>query len=195
MAQINSPKSFDSAQLSPQFIQDSGGLIDYINQQFDQLNRALLQQLTLPENMRGRMVTLSVSHNTPVTVTNTSFTGSVIYNSGSNGVKSYTFVNDSQGNSVFTFKFNDSIPILTRTVIVSSPFATYEVKNADNISPGDLVTVSGSTNSHNNGQFLVMQNTGTLLTVYNSAAVAAVLPNYVGSSESVKSVSLFLYYN
>jgi hypothetical protein len=199
MAQINSPKSFDKQLLSSDVLKGIEPLVDYINQGNDQVTRALTNQLTLPENLRGEVRDLSVYHGVPISVTPKQSVANVIVLgcSGGDVVTGFSKSQTSDGLLSLTFYFRSAIPLLSRSVTYSAPFATYEVKGAAGISVGDKVSFSGHRNSSYNGSFSVqfINDAKTSISVHSPDITSALTETtYVGSSESAKTVTLFLFF-
>lgn len=190
MAKINVPKAFDKQLLDPAFVSKADLFIDYINQQFDQLTRALDSQLTFSDNFKADIQSVGCFHNQQVIVTPKK---SVVYAfpiRSSSPIKSAAIESNQSAQLVCTFKFDTAISIRTRNVAVSSGIATYDVQGNTTIVSGDIVSITGHNNSGNNGTFLVSSASTTAIVVVNPSAVNETLANYVGSSDTQKSVSL-----
>lgn len=190
MAQINTPKAFDKQQLDPKFLKDADPLIDYINQNFDQISRALIKQLSLGDNFRGRLLQVSAMHNQRVDIQGDGATGIIVL---SGGVKSLEFAANTTGQVGITFKFSMPIPIKTRSVTVASGIATYEVQPSCSCAPGDLVSISGYGGKSNNGDFMVLARTDTTLVAYNAAGATETKSDYSGAQEASKTVNIFVF--
>lgn len=192
MAIINTPKSFDKAQIDAATLGKIEEFVDYVNQQFDQLTRALQSQLTFTENFRSKIVTVSAYNNRQISLNEKSSYIIPLSVSG-DSVKQYLASVSNAGIQNLTFKFGEPIPVKTRSVTVSAPFATYEFSGVATLEVGDRIIVRNQSNAANNGTFVVSELTASTIKVYNSNAVAATLTSYVGDEESAKSVTLLLF--
>lgn len=191
MAKINVPKAFDKQSVSSDFLKDAEPLIDFINQNFDQVLRALGSQLSFADNFRGRQVDVSAYHNQPVNMQVTGLLGAVVIKSDA-AIKSSVFTSNQSGQQSFTFKFDTDIPIKTRSVTVSASHSTYEVQSSLAVQAGDAVTISGYGKKANNGTFMVLSRTDAAIVVYNASGAAETKTDFTGGSESAKSVTIFL---
>lgn len=195
MAQINTPKAFDKSNLDSEILSKIEPFIEYTNQNFDQLIRALFNQITFGENIRGKFTQITVKHAQPITLDiREGVSGVLPYRVSGDAVKAYTLTTDLQGRPTVTFYFHGPIPIQTRTITVSSGIATAETN--DPVTIGDTVSISQAGNAANNGDFLVI---GKLtapdrIVYYNSAAVAESRTTYLGVLEGAKSVNLFIFF-
>jgi len=190
MAQINTPKAFDNQQLDSKFVKEAGPLIDYMNQNFDQISRALIKQLSLGDNFRGRLLQVSALHNQRVDIQGDGTTGIIVL---SGGVKSLEYAANTTGQVGITFKFSMPIAIKVRSVTVASSIATYEVQPACSAAPGDMVSITGYGNKSNNGDFMVLARTTTSVVVYNASGATETKTDYSGAQEPQKTVNIFVF--
>ncbi len=192
MALINTPKSFDKAQIDSTILTKIEEFVDYVNQQVDQLTRALQNQLTFSENFKAKVLTISAYHNRQFNVSESAAIIMPLSVLG-DSIVSYSSVVSNAGVQSVTFKFGNAVPVRTRTVTKSAPFATYEVESVANLQVGDKISVTANVNAANNGTFILAEVGTTTVTVYNSAAVAASGgSNYAGAYETAKQVTLLL---
>lgn len=192
MAVINTPKSFDKAQIDSATLPKVEQFVDYVNQQFDQLTRALQNQLTFPDNFKAKLVTIAAYNNKELSLNETAaqiLPLSVLGDS----IQTFSATVSNSGVQKVTIKFGNPIPVRTRAVSFSTPYATYEVENAAVIQAGDRVSVTAQSNIVNNGTFLVLQANSNSIVVYNSNAITAPGTGaYVGTVEPAKQVTLLL---
>lgn len=197
MAQLNAPKAFDIQELEPKFADNAAPLVEHINQNFDQVIRALFSQLTLKDNFRGQFQTLSAMNREVVSISTPKDGLSAILPLyvDSGGIKSYSWARTASGTTQITFEFSGAIPIKTRSATFSSPWITYSVTEsvASKLKPGDLVSVEGYSNKSNNGEFLLAYVGTNSVVAYNSAGVAETKAEFTGTSETSKSVTVFLF--
>lgn len=195
MAKITAPKAFDKQSLDPKILEQIDPFIEYVNQNFDQLIRALFNQITLTENFRGRLVTVSAWHRREVLIESQGqgILAALPLKSEPSGLKSYVTTSDTGGRLSFTPAFDAAIPIKTRSVSVSSPFATYEIQASQTVLCGDKVSISQYGSKGNNGDFVVLSRSDSAVTVYNPSAATETKASYSGVAESEKTVTLFLF--
>lgn len=202
MAQLNAPKAFDDQAIEPKVLDPIKPLVEHINQNFDQLIRALFQQLTLSENFKGRLATVSAYHNTPTALETGGIgvSGASVLKVDGDGISRFKFTAEQSGKLQLTFGFSEPVPIKTRSVSIvkdsatnSLPLAQYEVQASLAIRVGDSVSISGYGNKNNNGEFLVLGRTTNTITVYSASGAAETKADFTGISESPKLVTLFLY--
>lgn len=194
MALINTPKSFDKAQMDSATLTKIETFVDYVNQQFDQVTRALQNQLTFAENFKASVITLSAYHNKELSLSATA-AGIIPLSVLGDSIQSYYANVSNAGTQKITFRFGNPVSIRTRSVTYSAPFATYEVESIATLQVGDRVSIVSSTtnlNASNSGTFVVSQVNAGSITVYNSNAVATALTEYVGTQEAAKTVTLLL---
>ncbi len=192
MAVINTPKSFDKAQIDSEILGKIETFVDYVNQQFDQLTRALQNQLSFPENFKCKVLSIQAYNNKELSLNETAQQIVPLACMG-DSIRQYSATVSNTGTQKITFKFGNAIPVRTRSVTYSSPFSTYECENVAHIQVGDRVSITAQTNQSNNGTFLVSEVGTSSIKVFNSSGVAATLTEYVGAYESAKSVTvLFL---
>lgn len=194
MATLNTPKAFDKALIPSQAREDIESLVDYINQNFDQIIRAFASQITFDENFRGDRKVLSVTDGVPIEIDTGSQAPADILVSSRVGIRSTSFTTLSTGTTQITFKFDEALPLKTRNVTASSPFAIYETEGLSNAKAGDLVSVTGFGNKLNNGTFVVSFRTENLIHVYNPNAATESKPQFTGDREESKEVSLFILF-
>lgn len=190
MAIINTPKSFDKAQIDSALLPKIEQFVDYVNQQFDQLTRALANQLKFADNFAAKIVTVSAYNNKELSLNETASSILPLAVLG-DSIRQYSATVSNAGVQKVTFKFGNATPIRTRSVSVSSNIATYEVENTATIQVGDKVSISSQL-SGNSGSFIVLQVNAASIVVYNSNAAAATLTAYTGTQEPAKQVSLLL---
>lgn len=191
MALINTPKSFDKSQIDGAVLSKIEQFVDYVNQQFDQLTRALQSQLTFAENFRAKVITVSAFHNRELSL-NDKASAIIPLSVLGDSVLSYSATVSNSGVQKITFKFGNALDIRTRSVTYSAPFATYECESVSNLQVGDKVRITAQTNLNNNGTFIISQVNSASIAVYNSNCLAATVPDYVGAYESAKQVTLLL---
>lgn len=191
MAIINTPKSFDKAQIDSDTLSKIETFVDYVNQQFDQLTRALQNQLSFKDNFRATQVAVSVYNNVELSLNHTA-TAIIPLTVLGDSIRQFSSTVSNAGTQKVTFKFGNAVPIRTRSVTFSSPFATYEVENVANLQAGDKVSITSQTNALNNGTFVISQVNASGITVFNSVGVAATLTDYVGAYEQAKQVTLLM---
>lgn len=194
MAVINTPKSFDKAQIDASVLSKIEQFVDYVNQQFDQQTRALQNQLTFAENFKAKVITVSAYNNKELSL-NESATTIIPLSVLGDSIRQFSATVSNAGVQKVTFKFGNAVPIRTRSVTFSSPFTTYEVENPANIQVGDKVSITSQTNSvnaANSGTFIVLQVNAASIVVYNDAGIATVISSYVGTYEPAKQVTLLL---
>lgn len=191
MAIINTPKSFDKAQIDSAVLPKIEQFVDYVNQQFDQIVRAIQNNLSFADNFKAKVIDVSAYHNTELSLNQTASSILPLSVLG-DSIHAYSTTVSNSGVQKITFKFGNPLNIRTRSVTFSSPWATYECESVANIQVGDKVKVTNQTNSYNNGTFIVAEVGTSTITVYNSAGVSATVADYVGSRESAKTVTLLL---
>lgn len=201
---INTPKSFNKNTLGDKKVADAiEPFLDYVNQNFDQFGRALQNQLTLGENLKGEVKTIQCMHNQAVTVRPGSPVAYVmpIYCVGDAVKALYTAFN-ADGSLSVRIKFDSPVPIQAKAQTGGGGFFTYQARNIGGIAIGDLVTFSGFGNKGNNltGQVFGLSNTNNspAISVLNfsdpAAGAVETLPDFVGDSEPFKTVTLLLLY-
>lgn len=199
MAQINAPKAFDEQSIEPKTLEPIKPLVEHINQNFDQLIRALFAQLTLKENFQGRIVTIQAKHRQPASVElqGSGVSGVSVLKVEGDGVTGLEYSATTSGRLSVTLTFMRAVPIATRSVDygVGSPYAVYEVQSSLAVKVGDRVSISGFGNKNNNGEFLVIGRTSNSVIVFNNstAGAAETKADFTGISEASKLVTLFLY--
>jgi hypothetical protein len=191
MAILNTPKAFEKNLIQGQVGGEISPFIDYVNQNFDQIIRAFFNQLTLGENLRGTLLNISTSNNTPTNILAAQNPAGILILKSTSPLKSYTTTVTSDGILQATFTFDEALPVKARSVAVSAPFATYEIEGLSTISQGDEAEFSLFGNKLNNGTFLVLYRTENLVTVYNPNAAAETKSSFTGTRESTKVVTLF----
>ena len=196
MAKLNAPKAFDKSLLDQDLSEKLEPLLGHVNQNFDQLIRALYNQLTLSENVNGTLVTVSAYNNvqTFVQTGGKAIAGILPIRVSGDGLAAMSWYTDNSGRIAITFKFSDPQEIQTRSCTFSSSFGTYEVNRTSNISIGDVISVTGFGNANNNGTFVVLQKTASSVVVYNSLGATESKSSYTGTSEAAKQVNLFILY-
>jgi hypothetical protein len=196
MANLNQPKSFDKGLIDAKMLSQLEPFIDYCNSNFDQVTRAFFNQITLSENVKGRVITLSAKHRQTITVPSGGGVQGVLplYVSGGESLKSLSYSVNNRGELGITFGFGGPIPIPARSITYSSPYATIET-TAD-VGPGDIVRIGNTANQANSGEFLVISLLASprRVVVYNASGVAETKTAYLGSDQTAKSVTLFLMY-
>ncbi len=195
MATLNSPKAFDKALIPSSIKKDIEPLVDYINQVFDSIIRALLNQLTFGENFQGNISSVTAMNNVPLKIDTKGATPNGIFVLKSTvGVRSFSSTTLPTGFTQLQFKFDEAIPIRSISVDDAPPFAVYQVEALSSVQPGDTVVASGFGNKVNNGTFACIHRSSNLITVYNPSAVTEVKPQgFTGDRETSKSVSLFIF--
>ena len=191
MAIINTPKSFDKAQIDADTLGKIEEFVDYVNQQFDQLTRALQNQLSFADNFKSKVITVSAFNNKELSLNETAQQILPLAVMG-DSIRQFSDTVSNSGTQKITFKFGNAIQVRTRSVTYTSPFATYECESVANLQVGDKVIIAAQTNGANNGTFVISEVGSASITVYNSAGVAATLTEYVGAYEAAKSVTLLL---
>lgn len=190
MAIINTPKSFDKAQIDGAVLPKIEQFVDYVNQQFDQVTRALQNQLSFADNFNAKVLTVSAYNNKELSLNETA-TSILPLSVLSDSIRQYSSTVSNAGTQKITFKFGSAVPIRTRSITYSAPYATYECEDVSNLQVGDKVSISTQL-SGNTGTFIVLQVNAASIVVYNSNATAATLTDYTGSYEPAKKVTLLL---
>lgn len=191
MAVINTPKSFDKAQIDAAILGKIETFVDYVNQQFDQLTRALQNQLSFADNFKCKVVTLRAYNNKELSLNETAQQIIPLAVLG-DSIRQFSATVSNSGTQKITFKFGNAIPVRTRSVTYTSPFSTYECESTANLQVGDRVSVTAQTNANNNGTFLLSEVGASSFTVVNTLGVAATVTNYVGAYEPAKAVTIIL---
>lgn len=191
MAVINTPKSFDKAQIDGDLLAKIEQFVDYVNQQFDQLTRALQNELTFSDNFKAKTITLSAYQNRELSINETA-SAIIPLSVLGDSINLFSSTVSNAGVQKVTFKFGNALPIRTRSVTVSSPFTTYEVENISSLQAGDKVSISAQTNALNNGSYVAAYVGTNSITVYNPSGVAATVSSYVGAYEAAKTVSILI---
>ncbi len=195
MAIINTPKSFDKAQIDSAILGKIEPFVDYINQQFDQITRALQNQLTFADNFKAKVVIVSAVNNQELSLNETAsqiIPLSVLGDS----IRQYSATVSNSGVQKITFKFGNAVPIRVRNATSSSPaapFATFEVETTTNLQAGDKVVVTSQVNADNNGTFVIAKVSSSSIQVYHpTATTTTVATSYTGAYEVAKQVTLLL---
>ncbi len=195
MATLNLPKAFEASLLPSKVTEDLDPLLDWLNQNFDQIIRALAGQITLGENLRGRFISIQATSDIPITIDigQTKPIGILILKSDTK-VRSYSFSSLNTGVSSITFKFDEPKPLKTRSAnFINSPNVIYDIEALSSAEVGETVIISGFGNKANNGTFLVLSRTENLITVFNSQGGAnETKPAFTGDREENKNVDLFI---
>lgn len=63
---LNSPKLFDITTIDAELASKIGPLISFINSNNEEIVRALRNQLTFADNLKGQLLTLTCTHGNPV---------------------------------------------------------------------------------------------------------------------------------
>lgn len=190
MAIINTPKSFDKAQIDGATLPKIEQFVDYTNQQFDQINRALQNQLKFADNFAAKVVTVSAYNNKELSLNETA-TAILPLSVLGDSIAQFSAIVSNAGVQKITFKFGNPVPLRTRSVSFSSPWTTYEVENVANLQVGDKVSITSQL-SGNSGTFIITQVNSAGIVVYNSNGGNATLTAYTGSYEAAKQVTLLL---
>lgn len=202
MAFINTPKSFSKESLpSAKTAKDIEPFIDYVNQNFDQIQRALINQLTISENLKGQVVTVQAKHNQAVAVNTAAPVRYGFVLAADDGVTSFKFSNLSNGQLTCTFHFESPIPVQAKRQVNSTGdlLGIYQCTNIGGIHIGDRITFSGFGAASNNGEALILgliKDSGApaIVCVKYPPVVQESMPSFVGESESFKSVTVALLY-
>jgi hypothetical protein len=198
MAKLNAPKAFDIQELESKFGEDARPLVEHVNQNFDQVLRAIANQLTLTENFKGSVQTISAMNRETVSIAAPAEGVSSILPLyvTSGGVSSYSWTRTQNGTIQIMFEFSGAIPIKTRACdATSDPVVVFTVQEgtAAKLRPGDLVSVSGFSNKLNNSTFLVLETTSNSISVHSSVCTSETKAEFTGTSETSKSVTVFLF--
>lgn len=102
MAKLNALKLFDVALLKgSRAAQEMGPFIEFVNQNFDSILRAMRGQLTLDENIKSQTLSVSLRHGqeTTLALANTSVLGAVpvLVRHASDGLESFNLSQTSKG--------------------------------------------------------------------------------------------------
>jgi hypothetical protein len=162
VAKLNAPKGFDKSRVDGELLKKLEPFIDFCNQNFDQLLSGFAGQITLGDNLAGKIVSISAQHNTPITIQNPGKAVSLILPLFSKGqaIRSIAYNQNSSGSIDLTLRFDGAIPVATKSASAAQgTIVYYECK--DPVEPGDLVSVTGYGASYLNGEFLVMGVTDT----------------------------------
>lgn len=194
MANINTPKSFEKSLLQGELLKQIEPFVDYVNQNFDQLIRALFNQLTFGENVRGQFSTVSAKHGVPITIDVTEGVGGIMpFRVSGGSLRSYYLTTGKNGAPTVTFFFDDAIPVQTRTVVEDVEFCTTECSSV--VRPGDRVLITGCTNVNNNGVFLVIETNDSGIVYRNSSGVDETNTQFRGDRESSKTIDIFVFFS
>lgn len=196
MANINTPKGFEKQLLQPDIISKLDPFIEYVNQNFDQLIRAFFNQITLGENFRGKFISISAKHNTPITLDVLQGISAVWpYRVADGSLKSFILSTDNRGRPTVTFFFDDALPITTRSIVFASPFCTAETNSSVRV--GDRIEITGAVIDANKGTFLVVEmlENPTRVVYRNIAGVTETNTIFRGDQESAKAIDLFVFFS
>lgn len=196
MANLNQPKGFDKAQIDGKLLTQLEPFVDYVNSNFDQIIRGFFNQLTLAENVNGKVLSLSLRHREPSTFTPSKPVTGVIpllCQAGS-AIRSFSFTVNQNGSITLTVIFDNPIPISVRSITFSSPYCTAET-NAS-VEVGDSVRIANTANQNNSGDFLVIGKltSPNRVVYYNANGVSESKSDYKGSSEAARSCSFYLLF-
>jgi len=203
MAFINTPKSFSKEALpSSKLATEMQPFIDYVNQNVDQIQRALINQLTFSENIKGEVVTLQMKHNQAIAVTPKASVASAFVIGSSDEVASIRFFQTNTGALSISVRFASAIPIQARfqTNTTGQLVGIYQCRDIGGVQVGDKVSFSGFGAKANNGVALVSAIDATegapiIVCPKYPAVVAENMPSFVGTAEESKSVSIALLYS
>ena len=105
---LNAQRLFDYATIAAtQAGKEIKGLVDYLNQNIEQLIRAVDGQLTLEENIKGQIINVTLSHGvaTTVAVNSRDVVGLISLQVTSDAMDSFTWSFDNKDNFVITAYF------------------------------------------------------------------------------------------
>lgn len=202
MAIINTPKSFSKEALgSSKTAKEIEPFVDYVNQNFDQLQRALINQLTISENLKGQVLSVKAKHNQRIDVRANGVVRYGFVLNSSVPVKSFFLNQDNTGNIHITVKFDTPIPISaqSQTNTTGQLFGIYRCTNIGGVTEGDIVSFSGFSTASNNGTALVLntkidQGAPILFCSKYPGVTSETMPSFVGNSEQFQSVTIALLY-
>lgn len=195
MAQINTPKAFDKSLIDPDVLDKLGPFIEYTNQNFDQLIRAFFNQITFGDNVRGKFVTVTTKHSTPITIdVNQGISAVFPYRVSGDALKYFTLTTDRTGQPRFTPYFAGPVPVQTRSFVAASGFITTECNSS--VSIGDAVSITGAGNQNNNGEFVVIGKLSApdRIVYYNANGATESRGSYSGDQEPAKDITLFIFF-
>lgn len=204
MAKINTPKTFPKESIPDKKVGDAvQPLVDYVSQNIDQLQRALINQLTLSENLKGEIITIKAKHNQAVNITTS---GNVAYAwvlKSDDGVRSFKFSNNADRTLNCLFSFESPIPLISKAQAntTGDVLGFYTCKDIGGIRSGDRASMSSFAAPGNNGDVLILGiiPAGGVYTVIcfvssQGGVVQEAKPDFSGTMEPFKNVTLFLAY-
>ena len=191
---MNVPKAFEKSLLSAQVKDGLEPFIDYVNQSFDQIIRAFLNQITLAENVRGKQLSISAKHRQFVQIdTDKQRPSGIIILNTSSPIRSWSWTSLSSGFTQISFAFDEPVPLLTRELDATNSLLYFQ--SPVYVIPGDRVSVSGFGNKANNDDFLVTDISSNNLKFDTSSAVVSESKAATsGSLEQSKTIDLFILY-
>lgn len=194
MAQLNAPKAFDTQTIDPKVLKTIQTLVEFINQNFDQLIRAFSNQLTFADNFKATIITVSAKHNTATVIEKPKdgISSIIPLKVADDGLRAFKYSADSAGRISATFQFMNPIPIKARSVTSADFFSTYEVQSSLAVSVGDTIVTTSYSNKNNNGTFLVIGKSANTVVVYNREGAAETKTDFTGTGETARDVTLLL---